>query len=481
MSFASAVYLVFLALAFCCALLFPKRYILFFMFFASFIFYSWWDWRFFGLLVLSACVGFFSGILIDRRRNPNLHERYRKLLLIVSISVDLGILFVFKYFNYFVGAIDVACRQLHCHVSFHTIQIILPIGISFHTFQNISYAIDVYRGKTESTERFMDYLVYITFFPQLLAGPIERAGTMLPKLAQLREGFSKRSDLAGGIFQIAHGLFLKLVIADNLAGYVDAMYRNINGYSPFGILMGVYFFSVQIYCDFYGYTLIALGSARLFGINLTNNFDHPYLVENIQEFWRRWHITLTNWFRDYVYIPLGGNRVSLPRTALNILIIMGLVGLLHGANITFVLWGVCHGVALGLHRAYLYVIERFRIEIPNRARKPLKIISFLLTFHFVAFAWILFRAKDLGAATCVFTGILKVNTTPDRHGVCGYSPFFVFILMIFILLEIADRFAPLRKVFTEASIITQCIILILFGISMYIAGANNVQFIYFQF
>ncbi len=328
MNFASTTYLLFLTIVVTLVLLFPKRYAMFIIFPSCLIFYGWWNWKFVSLLVLSAVVDYFCGLVVDKERHPSFKQFFRKMALLTSICVNIGILGIFKYFDFFSRSTQEFLGLFGFNANFLTLDVILPVGISFYTFQTMSYTIDVYRGTTRSTTHFMDFAVYVSFFPQLVAGPIERAGHLLPQIRRIRLKGLYRCDLGRGVFMICQGIFLKKVIANNMADFVDPMFLNFVNQSAdqvphswVDVWVGMYFFSAQIYCDFYGYTLIALGSAYLFGIRLVTNFEHPYFATNIQNFWQRWHISLTRWFRDYVYIPLGGNRVSSARMLINLFII----------------------------------------------------------------------------------------------------------------------------------------------------------------
>lgn len=311
---------------------------------ASYVFYGWWNWKFLILIALTSTCSFASGITLERFGKD---RRIQKWISASNIILNLAILGVFKYYDFFVGSLQSAIAHLGYNLDFVTLNLVLPVGISFYTFQALSYTIDVYRGKIKATHDPIEFFAFISFFPQLVAGPIERATNLLPQFQSNRTfDYSKAVD---GCQQMLWGFFKKLVVADACAGVVNQFwdsYSTLPGFTMF--LLGV-FFTMQIYCDFSGYSDIAIGCARLFGLNLMRNFDVPYFSRSIPEFWRRWHISLTTWFRDYIYFPLGGSRCSKAKTIRNIFIVWGISGLWHGANWTFVCWGLFHASLLTIY------------------------------------------------------------------------------------------------------------------------------------
>ena len=299
---------------------------------ASYFFYACWDWRFLSLITFSIVVDYFMGILLGKEKN----QRKRKILLWVSIIVNLGFLGFFKYYNFFVDNFIAAFSFFGQEIKPNTLNIILPVGISFYTFQTLSYTIDVYRRKFEPTKDFIAFAAFVSFFPNLVAGPIERATNLLPQFYKKRDfDYSKAVD---GMRQILWGLFKKIVIADNCAEFANQIFNNSANMNGSTLVLGALFFTFQIYGDFSGYSDIAIGTARLFGFNLMRNFNFPYFSRDIAEFWRRWHISLSSWFRDYLYIPLGGSRVGTWKKVRNIFIIFIVSGFWHGANWTFIAW-----------------------------------------------------------------------------------------------------------------------------------------------
>lgn len=311
---------------------------------ASYVFYGWWDYRFLSLIVFSSFLDYFVGIKLFEA----IDEKKRKLWLYVSLFSNLGLLGLFKYYNFFADSFAVAMQGIGWQVDDLTLNIILPVGISFYTFQTLSYSIDIYRRTLEPTKNIVSFFTYVSFFPQLVAGPIERASNLLPQIEAKRK-FSRES-FNEGILQIGIGLFRKVVIADNLAVYVDAVYANSELHNSSTLLLATVFYSFQIYYDFAGYSDIAIGTAKLFGFNFAPNFNFPYFSKSITEFWRRWHMSLSFWLRDYLYISLGGNRKGIKITYRNLLLTMLLGGLWHGSSWNFVIWGAIHGLFLSVEK-----------------------------------------------------------------------------------------------------------------------------------
>ncbi|MEE3077996.1 MAG: MBOAT family O-acyltransferase [Bdellovibrionota bacterium] len=359
--------------------------------FASYYFYMAWNPWFALLILFSTIIDFSIAKLIVK--NNNLLKK--RSLLLISLSVNLGLLFYFKYTNFFLASL----HQLLGHSGeFKALDIILPVGISFYTFQTLSYTIDVYRGQKEVEDSFIKFSLYVSFFPQLVAGPIERSTHLLPQLEKFKY---KYDDFIYGSKLIVWGFFKKLVIADRLAIYVNNTYSDVSSSSSLALIAATYFFSFQIFCDFSGYTDIARGISRLFGVDLMHNFKRPYFASSIAEFWKRWHISLSTWFRDYLYIPLGGSRTSQARWFLNILIVFLVSGLWHGANWTFVIWGA-------LHALYFKVEKVLEIILPPKEdKKASRIFKIFFTYHLTLFAWIFFRANDLKHALKIIQKIIS--------------------------------------------------------------------------
>lgn len=367
---------------------------------ASYIFYGCWDYRFLSLIFISSLIDFAVSIYLDKEtRSPR-----RKMLLTLSIFSNLGILGFFKYFDFFVHSFAELSNSMGLPAHARTLNIILPVGISFYTFQTMSYTIDVYRRRMPITRDPVAFFAFVSFFPQLVAGPIERAHNLLPQFTRKREFDTERGK--DGLRQMLWGLFKKVVIADGVAEHVETIFRTSGQQDGMTLILGSLFFAIQIYCDFSGYSDMAIGMARLFGFQLMQNFAFPYFSRDIAEFWRRWHISLSSWFRDYVYIPLGGSRTSRFRHVWNIIVTFTVSGLWHGANWTFVVWGFLNGLyylpllLAGKQKQHTEIVAEGRL-IPSLREFSLMAITFLLTL----LAWIVFRAASLEHALSYTAGI----------------------------------------------------------------------------
>ncbi len=368
---------------------------------ASYFFYAFWDWRFLSLIVFSTVLDFIVGLLLEKENN----QGRRKLYLAVSVSINLGFLGFFKYYNFFLENFIEVFSLFGMSLRASSLQIILPVGISFYTFQTMSYTIDVYRKNLKPTKNFIAFSAFVSFFPQLVAGPIERATQLLPQFYVKRK-FDKENAVRG-LRQILWGLFKKVVIADNCAFYANEIFNNYPDYSGSTLVLGAVFFTFQIYCDFSGYSDIAIGTARLFGFNLMKNFSYPYFSRDIGEFWRRWHISLSSWFRDYLYIPLGGSRGGVWCKIRNIFIIFIVSGFWHGANWTFVIWGALNAI----YFLPLLLREKNRRNmgiVASESSLPSfkELRQILFTFSLSVFAWIFFRSDSLGDSLCFLNGLL---------------------------------------------------------------------------
>lgn len=443
-----------------------------FLLVASYVFYGWWDWRFLSLLVISTVVDYLIGIALGREEE----SRRRKLLLVGSLVTNLGMLGFFKYYNFFVDSWAEMVRWMGLVPDVRTLNIVLPVGISFYTFQTLSYTIDVYRKRIQPTSNFIAFAAFVAFFPQLVAGPIERASNLLPQFFGRRE-FDLSSGM-GGLRQIGWGLFKKVVIADNCAPYVEQAFSNPGSYSGSELLLGVIYFAIQIYCDFSGYSDIARGTARLLGFELMVNFRTPYFSRNIAEFWQRWHISLSTWFRDYLYIPLGGNRISKWRTVLNVAIVFVVSGFWHGANWTFIVWGALNA----LYFIPLMLTQRHKKypvhESGENSATVRELPGILLTFFLTCLGWIFFRAESLGQAWEYLIGVLDPSllTLPDEFRA------FVPMLASFVFVEWIGRKREYPLLIKKESLamntvyfVCTAILLVLFG------NFGDHEFIYFQF
>lgn len=434
---------------------------------ASYLFYGMWDWRFLGLLLVSTIVDYSVARMLEGDRS----ERVRKALLATSIAVNLGILGFFKYANFFAdGFVDLAGSVGLAPGQF-TLAVVLPVGISFYTFQTMSYSIDVYRRRLEPCRNIVDFATYVAYFPQLVAGPIERAHNLLPRL-QRTDRTIGRAQIESGLGLILLGLVKKVVLADGVASIADKAFTDPASLSFLAVAAGVLAFSIQIYGDFSGYTDIARGVSRLLGVELLVNFRQPYLARNITEFWRQWHISLSNWLRDYLYIPLGGNRRGRTLTIVNLVITMLLGGLWHGASWNFVVWGGLHGLYLVAHR----VTRAGRVSTDLPGWRDLPAIG--LTFGVVSMTWIFFRAADFGTAADVFRGLAFQSGFTDRGDL--FLVVLTFIAMVGI--DVMTRFSLAtpallrqRPTLAGAMVSTALLSLVLFS------GGVPRPFVYFQF
>ena len=376
-----------------------------FLLIASYFFYGFWDWRFTFLILVSTIVDFFIGKKIYAAND----QQQKRHFLLVSVTFNLSILGFFKYFNFFVDSMAGVLGTMGFEPHLPVLRIILPLGISFYTFRSLSYTIDIYRGKIKPENNFINYALFVSFFTQLLAGPIERAQNLLPQISSPRKLSS--GQLMDGFSLIILGFFKKVAIADTLAPIVEKFFSTPSSFSSGELLSGVYAFAFQIYGDYSGYTDIARGVSLLLGFKIMDNFNTPYLSRNVTEFWRRWHISLSTWLRDYLYISLGGNRLSRVRTYLNLMLTMFLGGLWHGAAWTFVAWGTAHGFYLAAHK-FLFGSSKKNHALESRiaSRWVADMVKIFFTFHLVAFTWIAFRAKDFQTVLQYLTGIFRFES-----------------------------------------------------------------------
>lgn len=451
---------------------------------ASYLFYGWWDWRFLSLIIFSTLVDYTVGLALKKEED---HLK-RRLLLLTSIVINLGLLGFFKYYNFFADNFAAAFSFFGAPIQTGSLHIILPVGISFYTFQTMSYTIDVYRRKLEPTRDFIAFTAYVSFFPQLVAGPIERAANLLPQF--YRKRIFSQASASEGLRQILWGLFKKMVIADNAADFANLIFNNSDQYPGSVLLLGGVFFAFQIYSDFSGYSDIAIGTARLFGFELMRNFAFPYFSRDIAEFWRRWHISLSTWFRDYVYIPLGGSRGATWVRIRNTFIIFIVSGFWHGANWTFIVWGALNA----LYFLPLLLAKRNRIHLDSVAEGKIlpslkDLLKMGLTFTLTVVAWIFFRAENMGHALDILSeiGSPSLFTFPGGSHFTGTSlhPHTMFALMgFFVLTEWLGRSHPFaishlgKKWRWGYRWLAYAIIIVLTGL---FAQTAESPFIYFQF
>lgn len=447
---------------------------------SSYYFYACWDWRFLFLLAFSTGLDFYTGLKIAEAPEKS----KKKMWLWISIGINLGFLGFFKYYNFFITSFAEAAAQLGMHMDPFTLSVILPVGISFYTFHGLSYVIDIYYDRIPPETNFVEYSVFVSFFPLLVAGPIERATHLLPQVKKERTfNYLKAVD---GLRQILWGLFKKVVIADNCAEHANAIFNNYADQSGSSLLLGALFFTFQIYGDFSGYSDIALGTARLFGIELLKNFSFPYFSRDIAEFWRRWHISLSSWFRDYLYIPLGGSKGGKGMQVRNTFIIFIVSGFWHGANWTFLFWGALNAIyflpllLLDKNRSNMGVAAEGRL-FPNMR----ELWGMISTFFLTVMAWIFFRAESLGKAFDYIGGIFTKSLfqipalSPGKTEVISLA-----LVLFFIVIEWLGReknYAIAQLGFSRPRIVRWSFYaLLVFTLGMYMQ-TNETPFIYFQF
>ena len=445
---------------------------------ASYVFYGWWDWRFLILIAITSLCSYLSGILLEENEG---NRKKQKLISAANIVLNLAIFGVFKYYNFFTENISALCEGFGYKLDWVTLDIILPVGISFYTFQALSYTIDVYRGQIKATHNIVEFFAFISFFPQLVAGPIERATNLLPQFQKSRTfDYSKAVD---GCRQMLWGFFKKMVVADTCAGCANTIWESYTEQTGFVLWIGALFFTFQIYCDFSGYSDIAIGTARLFGIDLKRNFNVPYFSRNIPEFWRRWHISLMTWFRDYIYFPLGGSRCAKWKVIRNTLIVFGVSGLWHGANWTFVIWGLYHAclialfILLGINTKAKDVVAAGKF-FPSLKESGQMLITFLLA----VVGWVIFRAETIGQAWNYLSKMFSTSAFQYAYFDGKRALFFAFVMIVIEWIqrdkEHALQFAN-NKCFSIRPV-RWAVYYSIFASIIFFAGGNQ-TFIYFQF
>ena len=436
----------------------------------SYIFYAWWDWRFLSLIVLSSIIDYVIGLNIENTTSG----KAKKNWLLLSLSCNLGLLGVFKYYNFFASSFEGLMQSFGWSPGNVTLDIILPVGISFYTFQTLSYTLDIYRGTLKPTKNIISFFTYIAFFAQLVAGPIERAANLLPQIESKRT--FNRSQFKDGLVQIVIGLFRKIVIADTLGKYVDVVFENLEIYDSSTIAVATLFYAFQIYYDFAGYSDIAIGSAKLLGFNFIQNFNLPYFSTSLTEFWRKWHISLSFWLRDYLYISLGGNRKGIKITYRNLMLTMLLGGLWHGSSWNFVIWGGIHGAVLSAEK---FLNSTHYLQ----GLRKIKMLGRSITFAIVLLAWIFFRAKDFSSAwsaiTTIFSGPYGMPYIGDISVVANCVVVicmgFMFDLFLYKRCIQLEKFGSRFNALGVTTILAITIILI----TLFYSSSDN--FIYFQF
>ncbi len=464
-------FLIFFPIVIFCYFLTPNKYRWILLLAASYYFYMSWKIEYIFLIIFSTLIDYYSGLKMAKLPN----KKDRKPYLIISLVTNLGLLFAFKYFNFASESITSIFSNFGISFEPPLMKALLPVGISFYTFQTLSYSIDVYLGKQQAEKHLGYFALYVSFFPQLVAGPIERFSRLTPQLKE--KHYFSYNNLVNGLRLILYGLFIKMVIADNISAIVDKIYLTPQDYSSIDILIGIFLYSFQIYSDFYGYSLIAIGSALIMGIKLMNNFKTPYLARNISEFWQRWHISLSTWFRDYLYYPLGGNRVKIYRWALNIFIVFVISGIWHGANTTFIIWGTLFGLFYLLEKLFNSI---FKIKQIDSHFSFKHILLSLKTFILISLIWVFFRSQSFAEALNIFSYIF--DTSRDIKSSLNINIITVIFLILFIISDIAMYNSRFDKSISKLNSIYRWALysILIFAIIAF-AGVDNFAFIYFQF
>ncbi|MFW5795034.1 MAG: MBOAT family O-acyltransferase [Bacillota bacterium] len=456
---------------------------------ASYYFYMSWNPAYIILIILSTVIDYYASLKMGEVEKKSQRRKY----LILSLLVNLGLLFFFKYYNFFNNSFTTVLRNFNLSIGLPNFEFLLPVGISFYTFQTLSYTIDVYRGDKEPEKHFGIFALYVSFFPQLVAGPIERSTRLLPQFKKEFEFNSSR--VTSGLQLMLWGYFKKVVVADRLALYVNGVYNNLEGLSGITLILATFFFAFQIYCDFSGYSSIAIGAAKTMGFDLMTNFKRPYFSKSIPEFWRRWHISLSTWFKDYLYIPLGGNRVTKMRYYFNLFFTFLVSGLWHGAAWTFVIWGALHG----FYQIFSLITSDLRSKIKEKiglSKFPFldKIMQISITFTLVNFGWIFFRANSLSDALYIINNLFvslgsqlssweSFKAAVVGYGLNQYELILAFVVIIIMeSIHLLQRNGSVRKllekkplVFRWAAYYFMIIIILAFG------AYGEAEFIYFQF
>ncbi|MDD2390407.1 MAG: MBOAT family protein [Desulfobacterales bacterium] len=409
----------------------PHRYRWMMSLAASYYFYMCWKVEYIVLIAASTLIAYYAGLQMAKTPGRAAKKKY----LLLSLTTNLGILFFFKYFNFVSDSVQNAFNAVNIFYNTPTFDVLLPVGISFYTFQTLSYTIDVYKDSARVEKHLGIFALFVAFWPQLVAGPIERTAHLLPQFRQAHSFDYKR--VTNGLRRMLWGLFKKVVIADQLAIYVNRVYNHVDDYQGATFIVATIFFAIQIYCDFSGYSDMAIGAARVMGYDLVENFKRPYFSKSVREFWQRWHISLTSWFRDYIYIPLGGNRVVKWRWYYNLMVTFLLSGLWHGANWTFLIWGALHGCYLVMETVTGDFVHRMAVKLfPDEQSFFNKAFRVLITLSLVCFAWIFFRANTVGDALTIITKIFVINTGKTGLYVAGKFSFMMSIVLILILIGV---------------------------------------------
>ncbi len=486
MLFNSLTFLIFFPTVVCLYYLLPHKYRWGMLLIASYVFYMGWNAAYALLLLASTLVTYLASIFIDKSEKKS----RKKLFLSFSIIINLGILFVFKYFNFFTGGLYFLLDLTGIAYTPVPYSLVLPVGISFYTFQALGYSIDVYRGDVSVQKNFGKYALFVSFFPQLVAGPIERSGNLLHQFDKVHT--FDRAQATSGLRLMLWGYFKKIVIADTVCVAVNTVYNNLTAFDGFAILLATFLFAIQIFCDFSGYSDIARGCARIMGFKLMLNFDHPYFAVSVQDFWRKWHISLSTWFKVYVYFPLGGNRKGEGRRCLNLMITFLVSGLWHGADLTFIIWGGIHGAYQVIGRMTKKLRDKISTAVwLTKVPKLRTALQMLITFLLVCFAWIFFRADSLSDAAYVITHMFSFNSLSPSYVYTELKAIFgtraevyrlIATLPVFIAAGFIDKYAGIKKLVNKCHPVMRYVLYAVIAVYILLfARAEMQDFIYFQF
>ena len=476
MLFNSVSFAIFLIVLFALYWIMPSKYRWGVLLVSSYYFYSCWNIKYVFILLFTTAVSYFAGRLIYKADE----DKKKKLIIVLSVCIEVLVLGFFKYFNFLSQTVADIFGALSIPVHQTTLKLMVPVGLSFYTFQTIGYIADVYNRKIEPEKNFGVYALFVSFFPHIMSGPIARADKLIPQLKADRVFDNKLAE--DGLKLMAWGFFKKLCIADVLTTYVDLVYLDVKSYAGFDLLLVIFFYTIQIYCDFSGYTDIAIGVGKLFGIELMTNFKAPYLSTSIKEFWSRWHISLTSWLRDYVYIPLGGNRCSTVKNYRNLMATFLISGLWHGANWTFVLWGALHGLLQIAEKIFAAPIKRFKSYKLGRA------ISWFVVFVLCSIAWVFFRADSVSDAVYVIAHSLQGVTSPGQYlvnniGLGGSKyvtiAFSLAVLTAFDLID--DKKGMFESLSKKPTLIRHAVYILLLVMIMFLKASGEAAFVYFKF
>jgi alginate O-acetyltransferase complex protein AlgI len=476
MLFNSYVFFLFLGTVLPISYALGKRNKQLFLLLSSYVFYGYWDYRFCALLIISTLVDFNIGARLGRSNNSTERRRY----LLISLFTNLGILGYFKYANFFIDSFQAVASSMGLTLDALHLNIILPVGISFYTFQTLSYTIDIYRRRLEPSRDLVEFALFVSFFPQLVAGPIERASKLLPQISELHN--PKWEEIKTGVSLIIVGLFKKVMIGDTAGKIADQLFASPQHFTGPELLAALILFSVQIYADFSGYSRIARGTAKLLGVDLMKNFEQPYLSANITEFWRRWHISLSTWLRDYLYISLGGNRISPLRTRINLMLTMLLGGLWHGASWNFVIWGGLHGLYLWIHKL---ILKDRRPSDRFIYRSPLHTIGYLIqiltTYVLVLFTWLFFRVATFEETVLILEKMIAWEQTPQFWWLLRSAGVFLGTVLILDTVEYRKQQHDVAALIPQAGLRWGFLATLFAATLLYMFQAAPAPFIYFQF